>query len=105
VINQIRGFLLERGITFAKGPAKLRNQMAAILEDAEQNLTPRMRRLIEHLWQEWKQLDSDVERISSDISQAGAASQPRFLLARTIAGLKGWTSHSRSGCMSSPCSR
>lgn len=26
-INQIRGFLLERGITFAKGPAKLRNQM------------------------------------------------------------------------------
>ena len=27
LINQIRGFLLERGITFAKGPAKLRNQM------------------------------------------------------------------------------
>ena len=26
-INQIRGFLLKRGITFAKGPAKLRNQM------------------------------------------------------------------------------
>ena len=30
IINQIRGFLLERGITFAKGPANLRNQMAAI---------------------------------------------------------------------------
>ena len=43
VINQIRGFLLERGITFAKGPANLRNQMPAILEDAEQNITPRMR--------------------------------------------------------------
>src|SRR4030095_13208550 len=27
IINQMRGFLLERGITFAKGPANLRNHM------------------------------------------------------------------------------
>jgi transposase len=32
LINQIRGFLLDRGITFAKGPANLRNQMPAVLE-------------------------------------------------------------------------
>src|SRR5438270_6250282 len=37
VINQIRGFLLERGLSFAKGPANLHNRMPAILEDAEQN--------------------------------------------------------------------
>jgi len=67
LINQIRGFLLERGITFAKGPANLRKQMPAILEDAEQNLTPRMRHLLIHLWQEWKYLNSDIERISGDI--------------------------------------
>jgi transposase len=67
LINQIRGFLLERGITFAKGPANLRNQMPAILEDAEQNLTPRMRGLLDHLWQEWKQLNSDIERASDEI--------------------------------------
>src|ERR1019366_3850617 len=42
VINQIRGFLLERGITFAKGPATLRNRMPDIVEDADANLTPRM---------------------------------------------------------------
>jgi transposase len=35
VINQIRGLLLERGITFAKGPAKLRHQIPAPLEDAD----------------------------------------------------------------------
>jgi transposase len=29
LINQIRGFLLERGITFAKGPANLRRSSAA----------------------------------------------------------------------------
>jgi transposase len=67
VINQIRGFLLERGITFAKGPAKLRQQMPAILENADENLTPRMRSLLDHLWQEWKQLNSDVERASDEI--------------------------------------
>jgi transposase len=49
VINQIRGFLLERGITFAKGPANLRSQMPAILGDAEQNLSARMRSLLDHL--------------------------------------------------------
>lgn len=37
LINQIRGFLLERGIAFRKGPANLRNQMPVILEDAEQS--------------------------------------------------------------------
>ena len=41
LINQIRGFLLERGIVFAKGPANLRKQMPSLLEDVEQNITPR----------------------------------------------------------------
>lgn len=67
VINQIRGFLLERGITFAKGPANLRRQMPSILEDAEQNLSGRMRNLLDHLWQEWKSLNSDIERVSEEI--------------------------------------
>ena len=39
LINQIRGFLLERGIIFAKGPANLRKQMPSLLEDADQNLS------------------------------------------------------------------
>jgi len=67
LINPIRGFLLERGITFAKGPANLRNQMVSTLEDAEQNLTPRLRRLLDHLWQEWKQLNGNIEQVSDEI--------------------------------------
>lgn len=69
VINQIRGFLLERGIAFAKGPANLRNQMASLLEDAELNLTPRMRTLLDRMWVEWRQLDSDIEVASEDIQR------------------------------------
>src|SRR5947209_4127060 len=69
VINQIRGFLLERGITFAKGPANLRNNMASLLEDAEQNLTPRMRVLLDRLWQEWKRLEVDITSVSDEIER------------------------------------
>lgn len=69
LINQIRGFLLERGIVFAKGRSKLRDHMPAILEDAEQNLTPRLRHLLDHLWQEWKQLQFDIEQMSEHIEQ------------------------------------
>jgi transposase len=69
VINQIRGFLLERGLTFAKGPANLRNRMPAILEDAEQNITPRMRMLLDQIWQEWKRLENDIAIISEEIER------------------------------------
>jgi hypothetical protein len=46
VINQLRAFLLERGMTFARTPAKLRVEMAGILENADNGLTPLMRSLI-----------------------------------------------------------
>jgi transposase len=84
LINQIRGFLLERGISFATGPANLRRQMPALLEEADQNLTPRMRCLLDHLWQEWKQLNSHIERVSDDIdaiaSQDAACQRLRQIL-------------------------
>ena len=86
VINQIRGFLLERGIAFAKGPAKLRHQMPALLEEDGQSLTPRMRNLLAHLWQEWKQLDGDVERVSREID-AIAEHDPACQRLRQIPGV------------------
>jgi transposase len=69
IINQIRGFLLERGITFAKGPANLRNQMAAMLEDAELNISPRLRTLLARVWQEWKQFEIDIADASDEIER------------------------------------
>jgi transposase len=86
VINQIRGFLLERGIAFAKGPANLRKQMPSMLEDADQNLTPRLRKLLEQLWQEWKHLDCDIERVSDDI-EAIASQDPACQRLRQIPGV------------------
>jgi transposase len=46
VINQLRAFLLERGIVVRTGRAYLRKRMPALLADAEQQLAPRMYRLL-----------------------------------------------------------
>jgi hypothetical protein len=50
VMNQLRAFLLERGMVFANRPANLKAAMADILENAEADLTPQMRSLINMLW-------------------------------------------------------
>jgi transposase len=73
VINQLRAFLLERGMTFAKTPAKLRSAMADILENAEAELTPRMRNLIDMLWQEWKTVERQIEELSDELERICAA--------------------------------
>jgi transposase len=69
LINQIRGFLLERGLVFAKRPANLRRHMPLVLEDADANLTPRLRRLLADLWQEWKQVQADIASLDEEMEQ------------------------------------
>jgi transposase len=75
VINQLRAFLLERGIVFRKGAARLRKQMPETWENANLTLSLRMRNLLYLLWQEWKALDLQVEDLSTEINTL-AASDP-----------------------------
>jgi transposase len=69
LINQIRGFLLERGLVFAKRPANLRRHMPLVLEDADANLTPRLRRLLADLWEEWKQVQAHIASLDEEMEQ------------------------------------
>src|SRR6478736_104325 len=69
LINEIRGFLLERGITFPMQPIHLRKNLPTVVEDAEQNLTPRLRWLLDRLWQEWKQTEVDIETVTDEIER------------------------------------
>jgi transposase len=62
LIIEIRGFLLERGLTFPARPIHLRKNLPAVIEDAEQNLSPRLRWFLNRLWQEWKQIEIDVRK-------------------------------------------
>src|SRR6202163_3494571 len=75
VINQLRAFLLERGMTFAKTPAKLKVAMPEILENADANLTPRMRNLVGLLWSEWKDLEQQIVAMNLEVEQI-ASSDP-----------------------------
>lgn len=69
VINQIRAFLLERGLVFAQTPAKLKAAMADVLENAEADLTPIMRNLIDRLWGEWKMVEQQIEELTDKLEQ------------------------------------
>ena len=60
--NQIRGFLLEYGITIPKGIGYVRKAIPGILEDAENGLTPGFRGLLSELYDE---LVHFAERIST----------------------------------------
>lgn len=73
VINQIRAFLLERGMVFAQKPARLRAAMADILENAEADLTPLMRNLINTLWDEWKTVEQQIEELGEELERISAA--------------------------------
>ena len=71
LINEIRGFLLERGITFPIQSIHLRKSLPTVIEDAEQSLSPRLRWLLDRLWQEWKQSDTDIQTITEEIERVG----------------------------------
>lgn len=73
MINQIRAFLLERGLVFAKSPAKLKLAMDDVLENAEIDLTPRMRNPINVLWSEWQLVEQQLEELNDQLKRICAA--------------------------------
>ena len=66
VINQIRAFLLERGIAVRKGWRPLRAALPQILTMTDK-LSPRMLHVIEALAADWRRLDERIEAVSSEI--------------------------------------
>jgi transposase len=87
VINQLRAFLLERGIVVRTGRGYLRKRMPALLADAEQQLAPRMYRLLGVVAEEWRQMEDQIEQLDREI-EAIATSD--------------WTSRYRSSLRSHP---
>jgi hypothetical protein len=67
IINQIRAFLLERGIAVRQGLRFLRAELPGILAARSDVLSPRMLRLVEDLAGDWRRLDARIEDLSSEI--------------------------------------
>jgi transposase len=68
IINQIRAFMLERGIAVRQGIRFLRAQLPSILATRSDVLSPRMLRVIEDLAGDWRGLDQRIEGLSSEIA-------------------------------------
>src|SRR6516225_8889505 len=67
VTNQIRGFLIERGITVRQGGVPLRKALPDILSSNTDALSPRMVNLIAELVQDWRRLDERIAAVSAEI--------------------------------------
>ena len=67
VINQIRAFLLERGIAVRQGLRFLRAELPGILATRTDVLSPRILRIVEDLVGDWRRLDERIKGLSGEI--------------------------------------
>ena len=67
IINQIRGFLIERGITVRQSPGPLRKLLPEVLSSPPEALSPRLLRLIRELDEDWRRLDERLQALSAEI--------------------------------------
>jgi transposase len=67
IVNQIRAFLLERGIAVRQGLRFLRIELPRILTMPSDVLSPRMVRVIEGLAGDWRRLDERIDGLSGEI--------------------------------------
>jgi len=67
IVNQIRAFLLERGIAVRQGQRFLRAELPRLLATPADVLSPRMTRIIKDLVEDWRQLDQRIEGLSTEI--------------------------------------
>ena len=67
IINQIRAFLLERGVAVRQGQRFLRTELPRILAAPSDVLSPRMMRVIGDLAGDWHRLDERIEGLSAEI--------------------------------------
>ena len=68
IINQIRAFLLERGIAVRQGLRFLRAELPRILATPPDVLSPRMIHVIESLAEDWRRLDERINHLSHEIT-------------------------------------
>ena len=69
IINQIRAFLLERGVAVRQGLRFLRAELPGILATQTDVLSPRMLHMLEDLSADWRRLDARIDGLSGEIEK------------------------------------
>ena len=75
-VNEIRAFLLDRGIAAAAGIQRLRKSLPDILAKYADLLLPRMTRIIEALVADWRRLDERIGEIAREIGELAEKDAP-----------------------------
>jgi transposase len=86
VTNQIRAFMLERGIAVRQGIGFLRMELPTILATRTDALSPRMLRVIEELAGDWRHLDQRIDGLSGEIEALARLDQACLRL-MTVPGI------------------
>jgi transposase len=86
IINQIRAFLLERGVAVRQGLRFLQRELPGILATRSDVLSPRMMHVIEDLAGDWHRLDERIEGLSTEIA-ALADQDPACERLMTVPGI------------------
>jgi transposase len=75
LVNQLRAFLLERGLIVRRGRAYLWSQLPTILADIEDTVSPRLFRLITSIAQQWRELELRIQEANEEISAIAIAEE------------------------------
>ena len=67
LINQARGFLLERGLAIPQGKHRFAARLPEILEDADNGLPDPMRVLLAEMLAEWEQMEAKIEQVNREL--------------------------------------
>jgi transposase len=86
LINQLRAFLLERGITVPQGRRKLELSLETLLAADQALVSPRTRLLIKDLRAEWCELDRRIQAFDEEFAHQARTDETARLLS-TIPGI------------------
>jgi transposase len=86
LINQLRAFLMERGIIVPQGRRKLELHLETLLAAEQVSLSPRTRRLIEDQRAEWRELDRRIGAFDDEFADEARTDEAARLLL-TIPGI------------------
>jgi len=67
LVNQLRAFLLERGLTVRTGRAYLWRILPEVMAEVERIASPRMFRLINAIVGQWRALESQIDDVDNEI--------------------------------------
>ena len=86
LINQLRAFLLERGIIVPQGRSKLELRLKELLATEQPSLSPRTRLLMEDMQAQWRELDRRIVAFDDEFAAQARADEAARLLT-TIPGI------------------